>query len=101
MHNFKNSVFMSKKKRRIRSVAFLGSFRLRPIIVKKIYSQQWGDLNKNTFFFAPRLSNLSPVLNKLMQLACHSRWAILRQKIPILGFNAILITFHTFLKPYD
>ena len=39
MRNFKNSVFMSKK-RHIRPATFLSSFHLQPIIALKIYLQQ-------------------------------------------------------------
>ena len=63
-------------------------------------------------FFAQKLSNLGPVLNKLMQLEHAtkgvwgaeppSHWAnfvILQKKNS--NFIAISFTFHMFLKPYE
>ena len=65
-----------------RPAAFLTSFRLQPIIKLKNLSaavnaipdvQPWfykEGVNQKLFIFAPKLPDLSPVLNELMQLKC-------------------------------
>ena len=72
-----------------------------------------GSLNQNLllFFFAQKLSNLGPVLNKPMQLkrTAEGAWG---QSPQLLGdfcdfaakncdLSAISITFRAFLKPYE
>ena len=77
---FHNFVFRSKKKRPGRPAAFLSLFRLRPTITWKIYQLKrmlpdtqpefcWeGWTSERSKFFAPKLSDLGSVQNKLMQL---------------------------------
>ena len=70
-------------------------------------------LEPKVYFFCTEIVKFRPLLNKLMQLkrvtdeglggGAPRRWAIfvfLRQKIAILSFKPILVTFRTFLKPY-
>ena len=63
------------------------------------------------FFFAQKLYNLGPVLNKLMQHQCVTdkglsfqplgNFCDFAREITILSFDAYLITFCTVLKPYE
>ena len=129
MHNFKNSVIMSRKN--IRPAAFLLQLvlsaahnRLKNLstavnATRRATRILLREVNQNLlFFFAQKLSNLAPVLKKLMQLKRVTEGSIVTKYVVSLNgglgaepqplgdfrdfaaknsnFNAILITIRTF-----
>ena len=95
---FNSFTFFSEKKRLIRPAPFLSSFRIQPIYhyknlsvaviatrsATRILLRERG-FNRNYIFFAEKLSNLGPVLNKLMQLKLISEGALGGQILQLMG----------------